>query len=111
MSSLSLLHLGWGQILALVVQVLLPLLVGLVTKRSMPSGVKSLLLLFFTVCAQTITTALEALNSGAVFSWRALVMNIFVGFVVSVAIHYGLWKPTGTADAAQDAGPITDQRR
>jgi hypothetical protein len=108
MSALSLLHLGWGQILALVVQVVLPLVVGLVTKRSMSSGVKAILLLGLTVAAQAITTALEAINSGASFEWKALVYNIFIGFVVAVAIHYGLWKPTGVADVAQDAGPVRD---
>jgi predicted Na+-dependent transporter len=109
-NALSLLHLGWGQILSLAGQVLLPLIVGFVTKRSMPAGVKAVLLLFFTVVAQGITTALESVNSGVAFEWKAWAYNIFMGFVVSVAVHYGLWKPTGAADTAQDAGPVTDRR-
>lgn len=110
MSTLSLLHLGWGQILSLVVTVVLPLVVGLVTKRSMPAGVKAVLLLGLTVATQAITTALEAINSGAAFEWKALASNIVVGFVVAVAAHYGLWKPTGAATAAQNTGPVTDRR-
>ena len=110
MNPLSLLHLGWGQILSLAGQVVLPLLVGFVTKHSMPSGVKAVLLLLFTVVAQGIATALEATNTGASFEWKAWLYNIFLGFVVSVAVHYGLWKPTGASDTAQDAGPVTDKR-
>ncbi len=110
MSTLSLLHLGWGQILSLLVQVLLPLAVGFITKRSMAPSVKAILLVFLTVVTQWATTALEAVNSGAAFEWKAWVYNILVGFVISVAVHYGLWKPTGASDSAQDAGPVTDRK-
>lgn len=110
MNALSLLHLGWGQILALLVQVGLPLAVGFITKRSMPSRTKAVILLLLTVITQVVTTTLEAMNSGAAFELKAVLYNIAIGFVVSVAVHYGLWKPTGAANAAQDTGPVTDRK-
>jgi len=102
--------LGWGQILTLVIQIVLPLLVGLVTKRSMPSGVKALLLLLLTAISQSVSAALQA-DVGNGYHWGSLLGNIGLGFLISVGVHYGLWKPTGASDTAQDVGPVTDQRR
>jgi predicted Na+-dependent transporter len=100
--------LGWGQILTIIIQVVLPLVVGFVTKRSMPSGIKALLLLLLTVISQSVSAALQA-DVGNGYHWSALLGNIGLGFLISVGVHYGLWKPTGASDTAQDAGPVTDQ--
>lgn len=101
--------LGWGQTLTILVQVVLPLLVGLVTKRSMPSGVKALLLLLFTAISQGVSAALQA-DVGNGYHWGSLLANIGLGFLISVGVHYGFWKPTGTADTFQDAGPVNDRK-
>lgn len=90
--------------LALVIQFVLPLIVGIVTKRGWRAGVKAVLLLFLTAVNQLLTAWLDAVNSHVALDWKTVVWSIAVGFVISVAIHFGLWRPTGAADAAQDAG-------
>jgi hypothetical protein len=91
-------------LLALVIQFVLPLLVGLVTKRSMSPGIKAVLLLALTAVTQFVTAWLDAVTNTAHFGWQPIVFNIVVGFVISVAAHFGLWAPTGTTDKVQDAG-------
>lgn len=91
-------------LLALVVQFVLPLLVGLVTKRSMSPGVKATLLLFLTAVTQFVTAWLDAATNTVHFGWQPIVFNILIGFVISVAAHFGLWVPSGATDAVQDSG-------
>jgi len=97
-------------LLALALQFVLPLVVGLVTKRSWPSGVKAVLLLFLTAVGQLLTAWLDAENTHVALEWKAVLWSIGVGFVISVAVHFGLWRPTGAADAAQDA-LVSDKAR
>jgi hypothetical protein len=100
-----------AQIIGILVQVVLPLIVGFVTRRSMPDGLKAILLLFLTIVTQVLTATIDDINGGKPFSWSALLVAVILGFVTSIGLHKGLWKPTGASDAAQDAGPITDVRR
>lgn len=93
--------LSLGGILAIVIQFVLPLFVGLVTKSSTSAGVKAVLLLVLSAITQMIVAWSEAIAHGTHFSWTTALWSILVGFVIAVAVHFGLWKPTGTADAAQ----------
>lgn len=88
-------------LLALFIQVVLPIFVGLVTKRSWPAGVKAVLLLLLTAATQFLT-AWQDTPDGTVFNWKTALYSTTIGFVIAVAIHFGLWKPTGVADTAQD---------
>lgn len=92
-----------GGILAIVVQFGLPLVVGFVTKQSWSSGMKTWLLLFLSAVTQFLTTWAEAAAAGTHFSWTTALWSALVGFVLAVAAHYGIWKPTGATDAAQRA--------
>jgi hypothetical protein len=88
-------------LLALVIQFALPLLVGLLTKQSWPAGLKAVLLLLLTAVAQFCVQLQDHLSSpDTAFDLRSILYATAIGFVVSVAVHFGLWRPTGAADAA-----------
>jgi hypothetical protein len=84
--------------IALAVQFILPVLVGLVTNARVSAGVKAVLLLALTAVSQFL------LGWKGTDSWRELLWNVAIGFTFSVAIHFGLWKPTGVAEKAQRLG-------
>jgi hypothetical protein len=79
------------QALSVVAGVVVPLLVGLLTKLHAPSGIKAVLNAGLSAVAGTLTAT--AANSGA-FSWREIVTAIGMTWITSVATHYGLYKPT-----------------
>lgn len=90
-------------IVALALQFLLPLLVGLLTKRSWPSSMKAILLLALTAVAQFLVQLQDfwAGPDGSRFDWQSVAYAVLLGFVVSVATHFGLWQPTGATRVAQ----------
>ncbi|HRD17078.1 MAG TPA: hypothetical protein PK181_09640 [Methanothrix soehngenii] len=81
----------------LVVAVVLPVLVGLVTKEVTSSGVKAVLLAALSALAGLGTAYV---NSNGVLSTEAL-QGAVEYFVIAVATYYGIWKPTGVAAKAQ----------
>lgn len=89
-------------LLSLILTVVLPLLVGLITRKSTNAGVKSVLLLLGSGVASVLQVWLAAASSHIHFVWFAVVYNAVVNFAIAVAIHFGLWKPTGVAEAAQN---------
>lgn len=93
-----------GGLLSLLVTVFLPILVGLVTTRVTSAGRKALLLLFLASVTSFIETWISSQQAGLPFAWAPIVFNAVVNFGVAVAVHYGLWKPTGAATAAQNTG-------
>lgn len=88
--------------LSMLITMLLPLLVGLVTKRSTSPGVKALLLLLFAAVKTFFTAWLDAANAGVEFLWTAVLISVVVNFAIAAVVHLGLWKPTGASGAAQD---------
>ncbi|MFI6495907.1 hypothetical protein [Nonomuraea typhae] len=93
-----------AQILSLVVGIVLPLLVGYVTKESWSGGVKAVILAFLAAVSGFVTEALDAVNAGTSFDWRATLVAVLGTFLVAVGMHYGLYKPTGAAEAVGRAG-------
>ena len=89
-----------AMILWLAVTVVMPVLVGLVTKFSTSSGVKALLLVLLSLVNGVLS---EALAAGDGFDWRKAITQAVVAFVIAVAVHFGVWKPTGVAGAAQES--------
>lgn len=90
-------------LLTLLIQVVLPLLVGLVTKRMHPAWAKAVLLVVLTLVNQYFTGWLVAAQGGQHFNFVAYAWNVIFGFVVSVASHYGFWVPTGITAVAQSS--------
>ncbi len=72
--------------------VVLPLLVGLVTKRVASSGLKALLLLILSVLATLINQLIVAEGH---FEMEPFLRDAVVQFVLAVGLHYGLLKPIG----------------
>ena len=77
--------------------VVIPLLVGLITKLQASSGIKAIL--NFGLSAITAAVALE---SEANFNWKTFAVNFALTWVVSIATYYGLWKPTGVSGTVQE---------
>lgn len=91
-------------VLTFLISFLLPLLVGLITTKVTSAGVKAILLAAASLVTSIATSWAAALQSHQPFDlWTALLT--FGGvFVVAVASHFGVWKPTGAAAAAQNVG-------
>lgn len=90
-------------VLQLILGVILPVLVGLVTTRATGAGRKAVLLAALSVATSLLTELIAALQAGTVYNLGlALVLGIGT-FIVAVATHYGLLKPTGLSTAAQSS--------
>lgn len=94
----------WYQLLTLLAYTVLPLLVGLVTTRATSPAVKAVLLAALSVLIPLATELAHALQAGTAYDLGAALLTALTGFLVAVGLHYGLWKPTGAAVAAQDVG-------
>lgn len=93
-----------AQILSLVVGIVLPLLVGFVTKESWSGGVKAVTLAFLSAASGFLTEALAVVNAGTAFDWQATLVAVLGTFLVAVGLHVGIWKPLGATAAVQRAG-------
>lgn len=91
-------------VLTLIVGTVLPIVVGLVTTRVTSGAVKAWLLAGLTLVTTILQAMLLAAQSGIPFELGAILISAVQQFIISVAIYYGLWKPTGIAGAAQDVG-------
>lgn len=84
-----------------VVGVLLPLLVGLVTRTVTNGNVKAVLLLILSGVSSVLV---EWLHRDGTWDWGRVILAAIVTFVVGVATHYGFWKPTNTTPSLQATG-------
>lgn len=96
---------------ALVVQlllaVILPIAVGLVTTRVTSGSKKAWLLAGLTLVTSIVTGIGDTVASNAVFDLGRALFLALPAFCISVAMYYGLWKPTGVGRAAQDVESTT----
>ena len=84
------------QALSIATGVFIPLLVGVVTKLQAPSSVKAIANAGLSALGGALATVIT--NSGHLV-WREFLIAVGLTWVVSVATHYGLWRPTGATDA------------
>jgi len=91
-------------LVALALALIAPLLVGLLTKSSTPSGLKAALLAGLSV-AVGVGNGFVNTAPGQVWEWRAAVVTAVVAWVVAVATHFGLYKPAGVTARLQAVGP------
>lgn len=89
------------QLWSLLVGTVLPVLVGLVTRSSTSNGLKAILLAAFSAISGFAT---EVLESGDDFQMSTALITALGTFLVGVATHFGLWKPTGVSAKAQEVG-------
>jgi cell shape-determining protein MreD len=88
-------------LLALLIQFVLPLLVGLVTRTTTSPAVKAVLLLLLSAAAQVLVAWADAVNHAQTLHWQQVLWSALVGFVLAVAAHFGLWKPVGATAVVQ----------
>jgi hypothetical protein len=86
--------------LGLLVSVVLPVLVGLVTTRVTHAGWKAVLLLALSTVNGFLV---EYAAPGDGYDVGTAAVLALVAFGTGVLSHFGLWKPTGVAGAAQDS--------
>lgn len=87
------------QVASLLIGVFIPIVVGLVTKRTTNPAVKSILLLGLSAVSGFLTEFVNSAN----FVWQQALLTSVVTFVIGVATYYGLWTPTGVTAKAQAA--------
>ena len=78
--------------------VIVPFLVGVLTKLNAPSSVKAVLNLGLTALGSVLATISEV-----DFNWKIFLVNWAIAWVVSVGTYYGFYKPTGVSDRAAEA--------
>lgn len=86
------------------VGVVLPLLVGLVTKEVHSSNIKAILLALLTGISGFLSEWLVALNGGTAFQWQTALFTWLLTFIVAVGTHYGFLKPVGATAKVQAIG-------
>jgi hypothetical protein len=91
-------------VVQLVVAFVLPVLVGLVTTTVTSAAVKAWLLAGLTLLTSVLVELGRAIADGATFDLGVALLLALPAFVISVASHYGLWKPTGVSGAVQAVG-------
>jgi hypothetical protein len=90
-------------VLAMLIQVVLPLLVALVTKWQTSGAVKGIILLVFTALTQFLTLWYQAASDTLPFDWKTVLFNIVVGFVISVSAYFGVLRTSQPRVALQSA--------
>lgn len=90
-------------LLTLLAQVILPVIVAVVTRAHASAAVKSVTLLALTAVAQFVALWVDNFND---FNWKNVAFNVLVGFLVSVVMHFGLWKPVGVTGTEGSASKI-----
>ncbi len=91
-------------VVQLLLAVVMPVLVGLVTTRVTSAGRKAWLLAALTLITSLLVELGRAITAGTTYDLGVALLTALPAFVVSVATHYGLLKPTGISGAAQDIG-------
>lgn len=93
-----------GAVITLLVAVVLPVLVGLVTKTVTSPGRKAITLAALALVTGLLSQLGAAVAAGVSYDLGAGLVNGLGAFIVAVALHYGLWKPVGVSQAAQEIG-------
>jgi hypothetical protein len=85
-------------LIATLAGVLIPLLVGLLTKLEAAAGVKATLNAGLCGLSGVLATIVP---EGMDWNWRTFLVKWATAWVVSIATYAGLLKPTGVAPAVQ----------
>lgn len=99
--------LDWAIVVQIVLAVVLPILVGLVTTRITAGSTKAWLLAGLTLVTSLVTQLAVAMANDTVYDLGLALLAVIPAFAISVAMYYGLWKPTGVGTAAQDVESTT----
>lgn len=97
-------------VLSILATTVLPVVVGLVTTRATDPAIKAVLLAALSVAAQLLIELSAALEQAQPYNLGLALLLGAATFMGSVAIHYGLYKPTRTADKLADTLITSDGR-
>lgn len=89
------------QVLSLLIGTVLPIVVAFVTKTVTSPSTKAIVL---AALAAVSGYGTEYLSGTATFDWWSALLTWLTTFIVTVAMHYGLWKPTGVTAKVQEVG-------
>ncbi len=89
-------------VVQLVIAFILPVLVGLVTTRVTSGALKAWMLAGLSLVTALLVELARALTAGETYDLGVALLTALPAFVVSVASHYGLWRPTGVTEKAQE---------
>lgn len=98
---------GISLVVWMAVTVLMPLVVGLVTKPTTPAKVQSILLVVLALVNGFLS---EALEKGSDYNWSDGLLQFLVSLVIAVATHYGVWRPIGATRSVLNVGTTRDER-
>jgi hypothetical protein len=93
-----------AQTISLLCGVVIPLLVGVLSKINASDGLKATINALLSALAGALATFSQTGLSDGV-EWKTLVVSILSVWVVSVATYYGVYKPTGVAGTLAAATP------
>lgn len=93
--------LDWAIVIQIVLAVFMPILVGLVTTKVTSGELKAWLLAGSTLVTSTLAQMAQAIANSTSFDVGLALLAAIPAFAISAATYYGLWKPTGAAEAAQ----------
>ena len=96
-----------SQALSVAIGIVLPLIVGFVTKNSWGSGVRAALLAFLSGATAFLTSWKGAVDAHAAFDVVSALLTWLATFLTGYGVHAGLLSPVGLADAAKNSG-VTD---
>lgn len=85
-----------AQTISFLCGVLIPLLVGVLTKVNASSGLKAVVNALLSALAGALAAFTQTGLTGDV-DWKTLILSMLSTWIVSVATYYGIWKPTGVA--------------
>lgn len=89
-------------IVGLIVSTILPILTGLVTTRVTSGGVKAVILAALAAVTGLGTELLASIQSETTYDFGTGLVLALTAFLIAVAMHFGLWKPTTVAEKAQN---------
>lgn len=92
------------QFVAFLLGVILPLIVGLVTRWNASPGTRAVVLLALAGVTSVLTELLANLNAGTPFHLGSVLLAALGTFLIGVGTHFGFWQPTGAAGAAKATG-------
>ncbi len=91
-------------VVQLLLAVVLPVLVGLVTTRVTSSAAKAWLLAGLSLVTSLLVELARTITTGGIYDIGIALLAALPAFVISVATHYGLWKPSGVSATVQAVG-------
>jgi len=97
---------SWLALLVLLVSVLLPVITGFVTTRFTSGSKKAVVLALLSAITGFGTEVMNAVQNASTYDVFTGLVSAITVFIVAVAMYFGLWKPTGIAERAQDVGGI-----